>query len=402
MTSEQALSKPPEIPYVYVDSDAAMEGMLDRMADSGSIAIDTEADSLYHYYQKVCLIQLTFSESNYIVDPLSGIKLEKFFNVLSHKPLILHDAAYDLRMMKLSFDFYPKGEVFDTMVAGQLLGHHHLGLSAMLKEFFGVELAKTGQKSDWSHRPLSKALLRYASTDTFYLHRLADVLQEKLEALGRLSWHAESSDKVVRSALEDKAEVDPDQAWRIKGTKQLGKGAFAMMKELWHWREGESQKADIPPFKVMAPKLLIHLSAWAASHPKEPLSKGPRLSRSCSGRRFEELKKAIAIAHNMPESQRPEHLKPKRRGKPAPETERMVEELKRDSAVIAEGLQIAPQVIASRAILKGIAMKRPKTLKELAHCEGVLNWQAGLLHESVKRVIHDFEHKKHAGESEGS
>lgn len=387
MTSENTLSKPPEVPFVYVDSDAVMDDMLGSMADSGSIAIDTEADSLYHYYQKVCLIQLTFCERNYIVDPLSGVGLEKFFKVLSHKPLILHDAAYDLRMMKLSFDFYPKGEVFDTMVAGQLLGYHHLGLSAMLEEFFGVQLAKTGQKSDWSRRPLSKALLRYASTDTFYLHRLADMMREKLEALGRLSWHEESCDKVVQSAMEDKPEIDADQAWRIKGTKQLGKGAFAMMRELWHWRERESQKADIPPFKVMAPKLLIHLAAWAAGHPKMPLSKGPRLARNCSGRRLEELKKAIAIAHNMPESQQPGHLKPKKGTRPAPETETMVDALRDEIAEIAEGLQLAPQVIASRAMLKAVAIKRPRTLKEITHCGGILNWQAKLLHEPVKRII---------------
>lgn len=391
MTSEDVLNKPGDIPFVYVDNDVTMSEMLSRMADSGSIAIDTEADSLYHYYQKVCLIQLTFSDSNYIVDPLSGVNLEKFFKVLSHKPLILHDAAYDLRMLKLSFEFYPKGEVFDTMLAGQLLGYHYLGLSAMLEEFFGVQLTKTGQKSDWSQRPLSKALLRYASTDTFYLHRLADQLHEKLETLGRLSWHSESCERVVDSALEDKTEVDADQAWRIKGTKQLGRGAFAMIKELWHWREQESQKADIPPFKVMSPKLLIHLAAWAASHPKEPLSKGPRLSRTCGGRRLEELKKAIAIAHNLPESQRPGHLKPKGRGRSTPETETIVEELKREIAIIAEELRIAPQVIASRAMLKAVAVKKPETVKEITHCGGILNWQARLLHEPVKRVIHTLE-----------
>ena len=388
MSSEDVLSKPDEIPFVYVDSDATMDEVLSLMTDSGSIAIDTEADSLYHYYQKVCLIQLTFSDTNYIVDPLSGVKLEKFLKALSHKPLIFHDAAYDLRMMKSSFEFYPKGEIFDTMVAGQLLGYHHLGLNVLLEEFFGVKLTKTGQKSDWSQRPLSKALLRYASCDTFYLHRLADQLRGKLETLGRLSWHVESCDKVVRAALEDKAEVDADQAWRIKGSKQLGKGAFAMIKELWHWRERESQKADIPPFKVMAPKLLIHLAAWASSHPKEPVSKGPRLSRSCNGRRLEELKKAIAIAHNMPESQRPGHLKPKKRGRVAPETETIVEGLKREIAIIAEELQIAPQIIASRAMLKAVAVKKPETVKGITHCGGILNWQARLLHEPVKRVIH--------------
>jgi ribonuclease D len=74
-----------------------------------------------------------------------------------------------------------------------------------------------------------------------------------------------------------------------------------------------------------------------------------------------------------------------------PETETMVEELKREIATIAEELQIAPQVIASRAMLKAVAVKKPETVKEITHCGGILNWQARLLHEPVKRVIHSLE-----------
>ena len=394
MTSKHGLKEHPDVPYVYVDNDVKMGQLVENMAGAGSIAIDTEADSLYHYYQKVCLIQLSFCEQNYIVDPLSEIKLDKFLKVLSHKPLILHDAAYDLRMMKSSFDFVVNGPVFDTMVAAQLLGFHNLGLSSLLEEFFGVRLAKTGQKSDWSHRPLSKPLLRYASADTYYLHRLADVLKERLESSGRVSWHKESCCRVVEAALDEKPAADPDQEWRIKGTKRLGGLALTLVQQIWKWRERESQKADVPPFKVMAPKLVIHLAAWAAMHAKEPLSKGPKLPRNCNGRRLEELKKAIAIAHNMPESQRPGHLKPKRRTRPGPESEAMVDELKQEIAVIADGLQIAPQVIASRATLKSIAIRRPKTMKDLVLCGGMLGWQGKLVHDVVRGVIEKYENKE--------
>lgn len=400
MTSEDVLTEPDEIPYIYVDDDAKMHQLMENMSGADSIAIDTEADSLYHYYQKVCLIQLSFSDQNYIVDPLSDVKTDKFLKLLSHKSLILHDAAYDLRMMKSSFGFTVHCPVFDTMVAGQLLGCHNLGLSSLLEEFFGVILAKTGQKSDWSRRPLSESLLRYASSDTFYLHRLAGLLKEKLEKLGRLSWHKESCSKVVSAALDDKPETDPDQAWRIKGTKGLGKAALTMVQQIWKWREGESQKADIPPFRVMAPKLLIHLSAWAAMHPKSSLSKGPRLPRTCNGRRLEDLKKAIAIAHNMPESQRPGHLKPKRGMRPEPVSEAIVDELKQEVAVIAEQLEISPHVIASRALLKSIAINKPVTIKDIVQCSGMLGWQGKLIHGAVKRVLEKFDFENPSDEAE--
>lgn len=400
VTSKGALTEHPEISYIYVDNDLTMRQLVEDMAGAKSIAIDTEADSLYHYYQKVCLIQLSFFGRNYIIDPLSDIKPGKFFKLLSHKPLILHDAAYDLRMMKSSFDFEVNRPVFDTMVAAQLLGCHNLGLSSLLAEFFGVSLAKTGQKSDWSQRPLSESLLRYASADTFYLHMLADLLKEKLETLGRDSWHKESCIKVVNAALNDKLEADPDQAWRIKGTKGLGRAALTMVQQVWKWRDGESQKADIPPFRVMMPKLVIHLSTWAAAHPKMSLSKGPRLPRNCNGRRLEELKKAIAIAHNTPESQRPGHLKPKRRTRSAPESEAMVDELKQEVAIIADQLQISPHVIASRAMLKSIAITKPVTIKDIVRCSGMLGWQGKLIHECVKRVIEKFGRKNRPDEVE--
>ncbi|MCK5173590.1 MAG: ribonuclease D, partial [Planctomycetes bacterium] len=85
------------------------------MKPAARIAIDMEADSFYHYYEKVCLIQLTVDGENYILDPLAGANLKPFLKLLAQKPLILHDAGYDLRMLRASFDFSPKEEVFDTM-----------------------------------------------------------------------------------------------------------------------------------------------------------------------------------------------------------------------------------------------------------------------------------------------
>ena len=40
--------------------------------------------------------------------------------------------------------------------------------------FFAITIGKEGQKSDWSHRPLSDKQLRYAVNDTRFLERLAD------------------------------------------------------------------------------------------------------------------------------------------------------------------------------------------------------------------------------------
>jgi len=198
---------------LYVDTPAGLEDLVSRLEDVPEIALDTEADSLHHYFEKVCLVQLSAGEEQAIVDPLSGMDLAPLIDLLRRKDLVLHGADYDLRMMRLTFGFIPEGEVFDTMLAARLLGHDRLGLAPLLEDIFGVSLSKGGQKSDWSRRPLSESQLRYARNDTRYLLPLAKRLREDLRSLGRIEWHRETCRSMVLQASRENAK-DPDEAWR--------------------------------------------------------------------------------------------------------------------------------------------------------------------------------------------
>ncbi|MBW8015204.1 MAG: hypothetical protein FVQ82_03385 [Planctomycetes bacterium] len=384
------MSKAPQLKHIYVDTDDAMKSLLEHMQRGGSIALDTEADSLYHYYHKVCLIQLTFDNQNYIIDPLSKIDLKLFLKLLAKKPMILHDAGYDLRMMRSTFDFIPGGKVFDTMLAAQLLGQEKFGLGSLVEKYFGVVMPKGGQKSDWSRRPLSDKQLEYASEDTFYLHKLADSFAEELEKLSRTSWHEEWCLRTLDIAENYKPSVDPEEAWRIKGARYLDKVALTQLQQIWKWREGQSQMQDIPPFKVMGNTLLMKLAVWSSANPHNPLSSGPKLPANCRGRRLEELRKAIAIAHNIPESKMPGHPKKKYHPKPAPETNVIFEKLKVECDRIAEELKIATQVVSPRATLKTIAIRQPRNFKEIAGCGAIMKWQAKLLEPAIKKILKEL------------
>ena len=114
-----------------------------------------EANSLHHYFEKVCLLQMTVSGKNYIVDPLGDIDLSDLLAALAETDLIFHAADYDMRMMLSSFGFRPERPVFDTMIAAQLVGEEGLGLVTGTSNFLGVELTKDGQKSNWAQRPMS-------------------------------------------------------------------------------------------------------------------------------------------------------------------------------------------------------------------------------------------------------
>jgi ribonuclease D len=367
-----------------------MKSLLEHMEPSGSIALDTEADSLYHYYHKVCLIQLTFDNQNYILDPLSKIDFKPFLKMLVHKPMILHDAGYDLRMMRSTFDFIPRGEVFDTMLAAQLLGHTKFGLGSLVEKYFGIVMPKGGQKSDWSRRPLSDNQLEYASEDTFYLHKLADIFAKDLEKLDRTSWHTEWCLKTLDAAENYTPSVDPEDAWRIKGSRYLDVTGLNQLQQIWKWRERQSQIQDVPPFKVMGNSLLMKLAVWSATNPHDPLSSGPRLPGNCKGRRLEELRKAIAIAHNIDESKMPQHPKPKRHPKPPPETNAIFEKLKVECDKIAEELNLATQVVAPRALLKSIAIRQPTNFKEITQCGAIMEWRAKVLEPAIKDILKDY------------
>ncbi len=129
---------------LYIDTHSGLLDLISRLEEAPGIALDTEADSLHHYFEKVCLIQLAAGEENAIVDPLCGMDLSPLLALLARKPLILHGADYDLRMMRLTFGFLPEGEVFDTMLAARLLGYAAFGLASLVERFFGVRLSKGG------------------------------------------------------------------------------------------------------------------------------------------------------------------------------------------------------------------------------------------------------------------
>src|SRR4029434_2987994 len=166
----------------------------------------------HNYFEKVCLIQLSIDGEHELVEPLAGLELREFFAALATKPLIFHAGDYDLRILRASTGFRPNGEIFDTMIAAQLLGVDQLGLAALIERYFAVAIGKEGQKSDWSQRPLSEKQLQYAVNDTRYLEALADRLAAELEAKGRVEWHQESCRAMVQASGRDNPR-DPEEAW---------------------------------------------------------------------------------------------------------------------------------------------------------------------------------------------
>jgi len=373
--------------YQYINTRTNLGRLTGRIKKARRVAVDIEADSFHHYFEKVCLIQIAVGQDIYLVDPLADFELSAFLDVLADTVIIFHDGGYDLRMMRSSFGFEPRSRVFDTMLAAQLLGYRQFGLAAMLDEVLAVSMAKGQQKADWSRRPLSEKLLAYAADDVLHLAELADCLSAGLKELGRTQWHNESCQWLVKATAVEKGQPDKDRQWRVKGSRELTRRQLAFLRQLWRWRDGEARRADRPPFKIMGNQQLIHLALWAQSHPNTSLNKGPRLPRHCTGRRFTGIETAIARARALPESSWPRPLKPPRAPRWSAADKELADVLRDKCRQIADRLGIEPFVLAPRATIAVIARERPATIAELADCGPMMQWQAKLLWPAVKSVL---------------
>ncbi len=380
------MSPPTPAPHKYVAAAASLGELVAELRQANRIALDTEADSLHSYYEKVCLIQLALDGEAYIVDPLAGLDLAGFLEALAAKPLLLHGADYDLRMMRASLGFRPRSDVHDTMIAAQAIGLTEFGLAALAQRFCGVTLTKSSRKADWARRPLTPAQLAYATDDVRYLAPIADALIAEARRLGRYHWYRESCERMVESTGRDRVR-DPENAWRIKGLKGLSRQQLAFVRELWRWRESEAQQADRPPFMVLGNAQLRDLAVWAVTHPAASLAHGPKLPRHCTGRRLHALGRAIEHARKLPESQWPRTRPAPRPGGRPDDSRQTVDALMAECARIAGDLGLAPPLLASRATLEAIVARRPRSASELLACGLLLPWQVELLAPAILKTL---------------
>ena len=381
------MNTPESEEYVYVRERAAMESLIQRIVTAGRVALDTEADSLHNYFEKVCLIQLSLGDEHYLVDPLCDLDLSGFLEALADKPLILHGGDYDLRMLRASMRFRPRREVFDTMIAAQLLGIEQIGLAALVERFFGITIGKEGQKSDWSRRPLSEEQLRYAVNDTRFLEQIAELMGGELSDRGRLQWHKESCQAMVESTGRDRSR-DPEEAWRIKGAGRLTRRQMAYLRELWRWRDEHARRANVPPFHIFGNQQILDLLQWAESRPGVPLDQGPKLPRNIRGSLLRTLKETITRVACMDQAQWPELRRVERDDAPHADFTEQINALRGECARIAKELEIASSTLAPRATLEAIARSRPRTVNEIMATGGLLRWQAELVQGAVEKTSH--------------
>ncbi len=346
-----------------IDTAPALAALTSDLGGFDPIAVDTEADSLHCYFEKLCLIQISFDERDLLVDPLAGLDLQPLFQVLAAKRLILHGADYDLRLMRRT-GFSEPGAVFDTMIAARLTGHMEFSLAALVKQYFSIELVKGSQKANWAKRPLSPQMEAYARNDTHFLITLAGILEKRLRELGRWEWFEQSCGKAVATARIDK-ERDIETAWRISGSSDLQGRAAAILRALWLWRDGEARTSDRPAFHILQNEKLIEAA--------DRMDRGEEVSFShFSPSRQRRFAAAAQAALAAPAEDWPRPIR-KPRVRPTPEQERAFARLKTRRDAAAKQLELDPALIAPKTTLEQITADPDSAATRL------LPWQLALL-----------------------
>ena len=350
-----------------IDDRLRLKKVVQAVSKAQEIALDTEADSMHAYPEKICLLQIRINETSWLVDPLSDIDCAPLMEVLKDKPLIFHAADYDLRLLFKRFGFRPT-QVFDTMWAARMAGHERFGLEFLVKHYFNVQLEKGPQTANWGIRPLTPVMAHYALNDVFYLHRLTDLLREELNKLGRLSWVQEISQKVIEQACLPEQDVS-DREWRLKGSQKMPRRGLAVMKAIWYWREEQAIRANRPPFFILNNDLCISIAATSANN--ENLIQ--LLPRRMSPRRRQGLEKVIKNALTLKADEFPHRLKTER-FRASDEEKRRADKLKviRDQA--AEDLNLDPSIIASKATLTRLGLN-----ESTEAANNLMQWQRELL-----------------------
>jgi ribonuclease D len=205
---------------------------------------------MHHYREQVCLLQVSTPQQNFIIDPLACPDFSPLVPVFSDPAIvkIFHGADYDVRMLSRCCGIEIVN-LFDTMIACQFLGEPAVGLAAVLKKRFSVELDKRYQQADWSRRPLPPEMLDYAAKDTSLLIPLHRELVSELTAKNRLAWVLEECELLSRVRSTERGD-DPLSA-RFKGAARMKREHLAALEGVLRFRDEEAQKKDLPAFKIL-------------------------------------------------------------------------------------------------------------------------------------------------------
>jgi len=358
--------------YESIETVAALKNLARMIDTEKTIGVDLEADSMYHFKEKVCLIQMAAPGINVVIDPLLIKDLSPLKPIFKRRGVckIFHGADYDVRSLYRDFDI-TINNLFDTELASRFLGYSETSLEAVLKNKFDVTLDKKFQRKDWSQRPLPRDMISYAAKDARYLLPLAQKLTSELEAVGRVKWVQEECEHL--SNVRPNTNNSDPLYLHFKGAGKLNPRSLAVLESLLQYRRRIARKKDRPLFRIFGSRSLLELA-----EKKPPNLKLLEKTRALGPKQISMYGPAVIAAIQDAMQIEPENLPvyPRRKSPRVPlVVAGRVKALRswRDEQVAR--LAIDPALICTKALMSAIAQQKPRKVSDLSAITEMKNWQ---------------------------
>jgi ribonuclease D len=372
--------------YKLIETPDKLAGIIEELEKQDAVAVDLEADSMFHYKEKVCLVQMATRHHNFVIDPLKIQDLSPLRPLFNNSGIqkIFHGADYDVRSLYRDFQIVIQN-MFDTQLASRFLGDKATGLEAVVHKRFNVRLNKKFQKKDWSERPLPEKMVEYAARDTFYLLPLMEMLKNELRDKGRLDWVWEECELLSRvRAMQGNGEP---LFLRFKGAGQLSHRRLGVLEAVLQFRAKLAEEKDRPLFKVfsnMSAMKLVVSAPCTMQELKQTKALSPKQVNMFGAALVSVIREALSVSFDKLPSY--PHKKPPMLD---PNVPRRVKALKSWRDSYAKKLNIDSSIITPKNIMITLAVKKPKNLNELEQIDELKNWQKKEFGKNIIEVLND-------------
>ena len=373
-----------QVMYRTITTPQALQAMIADLAHAPRVGVDLEADSMFHYREKVCLLQLATHDMCYVVDPLALQSLEPLRDLFAHRDIqkIFHGADYDIRSLHRDFNI-TVNNLFDTQLASRFLGLRATSLEAVVAARCGIKLDKRYQRRDWSKRPLPRQMVEYAARDSLYLVALATQLETELDENRRLAWVQEEC-----RALSRVRTTSPDSLplfLNFKGAGRLGPRSLAVLEALLQYRDKIACRKDRPHFKIIGNQALMQLATSKPSTPYQ-LEKTGVLSPKQLDWYGNALITIIKEVLQSPAAEFPVY--PRKKAPPLPpQVPERIRALRTWRDHKASELKIDPTLLLTKAQLAALAIAKPVDQKQLVLVDGLKTWRRQVLGPDIVRIL---------------
>ncbi len=335
------------------------------------LGVDTEFMREKTYFAQLCLLQIATPDEIYCVDPLTGTGQQDFWRRLLERDWVVHSARQDIEVVYQAAGRMP-ASLFDTQIAAALLGYPaQLGYAGLVSKLFGIDMAKSHTRADWTKRPLREAYLQYAAEDVEHLLPAFDRLTEQLQRKGRFEWAREDSQALLDARLY---EIDAAQAIeRLKGARNFRGRRRAAAARLAAWREKEAIKRDRPRQWIVRDNVLLEIAYHLPRSRREleGLDGIPPKLVSRVGKRLLDEVAASARDENDYKPPRP----------PSESQKGLLREMQSEVSRAADELGIAAETVASKRELSAIIISGNANSRVFS------GWRKDVIGDALQRLL---------------